>query len=142
MEYKEYNQALEEFKKYQTDEFYDFLREKFPNSLQKCWDFSIGAGWYPILYNFCVFLEKIKESGNEVDIAQVKEKFGGLRIYVNNVKVSDDDVDRIYEYINQLEKLADKVCEKCGSTEEISKDSSKHFWIKSYCKKCHEERKY
>jgi hypothetical protein len=50
--------------------------------------FLHGEGWFDILWRLCGDLESLveefeQESGCQFEILQVKEKFGGLRIYVS-----------------------------------------------------------
>jgi hypothetical protein len=103
-------------------------------------DLWIGKGWYPIVYNFCVRLQQARDAGHQISISQVKEKFATLRIYISPTQISDDELDKIYAYLSDCETQAAKTCENCGSTEEVTQDSGRSFWIKNYCKKCHEER--
>ena len=58
-------------------------------------------------------------------IVQIKEKFGGLRFYVDNAS------DRIYNFIDFAETLSNTTCEICGSPG----GHSGGFWIKTLCKK-------
>lgn len=44
-----------------------------------CWGFSCGDGWYKILAELFTELDQI--APNKITLDQVKEKFGGLRIY-------------------------------------------------------------
>ena len=50
--------------------------------------FPHGDGWFDILWRLCGDLEPLveqfeQESGCQIEILQVKEKFGGLRVYVS-----------------------------------------------------------
>jgi NADH pyrophosphatase NudC (nudix superfamily) len=58
--------------------------------------------------------------------AQVKEKFGGLRFYVDNA----DDYTR--GVIAMAESMSYKTCEVCGSP---GKQTGKG-WIKTVCESC------
>jgi len=63
----------------------------------------------------------------------VKEKFGGLRFYVNGASSEQ------YAQISFAESLSLKICERCGSTKGISQTKG---WITTLCKDCmtdHEE---
>lgn len=63
----------------------------------------------------------------QVQFVQVKEKFGSLRVYTNNV-----ENDNIYAYISFAETLSEKTCEVCGK---YGKPSS-GGWIKVTCDDC------
>lgn len=53
-----------------------------------CWGYP-GSGWYDLINKLCFDIEKIMEKNNVIVTAvQVKEKFGGLRFYVD---ISDSD---------------------------------------------------
>lgn len=62
-------------------------------------------GWSDLLYKLCQDLQSIGFNGH---IAQIKEKFGTLRFYV------DDASEKIYELIEQAENLSAHTCEICG----------------------------
>lgn len=59
------------------------------------WGFNCGDGWYEIIYPLCERLEPLvaalDDGGEAFQVFQVKEKFGGLRFYV------EASSDEIYE---------------------------------------------
>ena len=58
---------------------------------------------------------------------QIKEKFGGLRVYPNGGN------SEIWKLISKAEKESYKICETCGSKENVSQTSG---WISTICQKC------
>ena len=66
---------------------------------------SVGAGWAPLVNRVFDKLETIK--GN-VKIIQVKEQYGGLRIYTD---YSNEELD---EVIYDAEHESLEICEQCG----------------------------
>jgi len=66
---------------------------------------EIGDGWYDIFADLCEKLSKIEG----VVLAQVKEKFGQLRVYTYN---GTDETERLCEAA--LEQST-HVCERCGA---------------------------
>lgn len=66
---------------------------------------SVGAGWAPLVNRVFDKLETIK--GN-VKIIQVKEKYGGLRIYTD---YSNEELD---EVIYDAEHESLEICDQCG----------------------------
>jgi hypothetical protein len=53
------------------------------------WGFAHDDGWFEILWRLCADLEPLvaqleQEIGCQFEVLQVKEKFGGLRFYVNH----------------------------------------------------------
>lgn len=72
--------------------------------------FEVGKGWLPLLEDMFEKLDKLqKEQNLDIRVVQVKEKFGGLRVYVDG---ANKDVNNI---INEAVNKASKTCEKCGN---------------------------
>ncbi len=79
---------------------------------------SVGPGWADIVragFQAC-------EDSNAT-VAQVKEKFGGLRIYF------DGGDEHLWDLMGALEKKSYKTCEECG---ERGKPRS-GGWVKTLC---------
>jgi hypothetical protein len=66
----------------------------------------------------------------QVVASQVKEKFGGLCFYTNGSS------DRQNAVISFVESLSYKVCERCGSMQNIGHTKG---WIKTLCNDCGKE---
>lgn len=99
-------------------------KEKYPNNFTEYLiSFDCGIGWQILLDEL---FEYIKDDHN-VKIAQVKEKFGLLRIYVDGAN------EKVYKKISELEHLSSKICEYCGATEDVTTTGS---WRKTLCKNC------
>lgn len=95
--------------------------------------FQVGEGWYPILK--CLIEELIQEGWNK-EIFQCKEKFGGLRFYINeNIIGGDMNLNRI---IGKYEELSYNFCEVCGEEGRMRKDLS---WVETLCDHHYQERK-
>ncbi len=67
-----------------------------------------------------------------IDIIQIKEKFGGLRIYFNG---GDDNINGMIEMAIEI---ANNTCEICGSTENVGMTQG---WYVTCCKSCFELKK-
>jgi len=67
-----------------------------------------------------------------VEITQIKEKFGGLRFYYNG----GDDV--IHGMVSLAENLSYEICELCGSTKNIMQTEG---WITTLCEDCRSIKK-
>ena len=66
----------------------------------------------------------MEENQKTVPIAtQIKEKFGGLRFYVQSA------TDEQYNYISFAESLSYRTCEECGAVGKLYTDG----WYKSLC---------
>jgi hypothetical protein len=129
------------------------LCEKYPKifkmrnaSMQEtcmCWGFEHGDGWFDIIDAACKniqqhidwkrktepFASMTDEEFDEIHqpvAVQVKEKFGGLRFYVDNC---DDYASGV---INLAESLSLRTCEQCGNKGMIRKGG----WIKTLCDGC------
>jgi hypothetical protein len=115
-------------KKYRFDRVPEDLQDFFKD----CWGFSIGEGWEPIVFELS---RKIKEldKNKKVKVLQVKEKFGGLRYYM------DFYSDEMNKLISAAEKECYDTCEHCGTKEDVTTESINN-WVKTLCKKCNEER--
>lgn len=85
--------------------------------------FECGDGWFEILDNL---MDKIKEvdTDRSVSVHQVKEKFGGLRFYIEG---GNDEVDKL---ISEAEEKSFKTCEVCGKPGKPNKKG----WIRTACK--------
>ncbi len=66
-------------------------------------------------------------------IDQVKEKFGGLRLYVEH------DTPYIAGVVAFAEEMSYKICEHCGTTVGVTQNQK--GWIKSLCATCHTNRR-
>ena len=63
-------------------------------------------------------------------IVQIKEKFGGLRVYTNGT------TEIHYAYIDFATTMASRTCEVCG----VPGESRNTGWVKTLCNKHHKER--
>jgi len=82
---------------------------------------------YPLYRAFDRTLPKEIRKCNQVEATTVKEKFGGLRFYVNGG-------DRATEaYIHFAEFLSNSVCEDCGATIGVTQTSG---WVYTRCPSC------
>ena len=136
------------------------LYEKYPeifrqkdlpmNQTAMCWGISTGKGWFVIIdelcseiqnhiYNKNLDIKYKKERGElppdapnfpQVEATQVKEKFGGLRFYVNH---SDEYIDGL---ISMAESMSLRTCEHCGNP---GKENEDGYWISTLCIPCREE---
>jgi hypothetical protein len=82
--------------------------------------FCVGNGWFGLIKSL---INDLTELGWNKETTQVKEKFGGLRFYINAGS------DEIHQRILQAEKESYKVCEKCGEPGELRKDIGWYFTL-------------
>lgn len=86
---------------------------------------ACGDGWEPLIRRVCENLSP------NASFAQVKEKFGCLRIYLDNSTRADEDL------CWEIEKESSKTCEECGKPGKQISGS----WIKTLCPECSERRR-
>lgn len=94
-----------------------------------CWGCDCGDGWYDILEELC---EKVKDVP-DLQFAQVKEKFGGLRVYPEPGNVAASDMKRVYADIVEATKESYATCEYCGDPGELD---TKRAWHRTLCPTC------
>ena len=94
--------------------------------LMDCGFMEVNKGWYGLIKS-CI--EEMIEAGWDKQVCQIKEKFGGLRFYVNSAPKEVHDI--IYKY----ESISMKTCEVCGNLGEIQGNPR---WLTCLC----EEHKY
>jgi hypothetical protein len=75
--------------------------------------FECDSGWYPLIKDL---IEDLVELGWDREVCQVKEKFGGLRFYINAAS------DEMYDRISQAEKESYETCEVTGKPGQLRTD--------------------
>lgn len=80
--------------------------------------FEVSDGWFEIVSELArkveqVLLEMPEEQRRAIRCSQVKEKFGGLRVYVDGPAG-----DVIHSLIRAAEDLSWRTCESCGAAGE------------------------
>lgn len=113
-----------------TQEFEDYLvsigglvnghysnRKPIINNICEC-----NEGWLQMIHDL---IEEAIKAGWNKEICQIKEKFGGLRFYINSAS------DEVHDIISKYEKLSYKTCEICGSTDDV--ETGGKGWIQSLC---------
>jgi hypothetical protein len=83
--------------------------------------FGIGEGWLPILKDM---IDELIEKGWDKQIRQIKEKFGGLRVYIS------DTNNELQDIINKYEIKSHEFCEECGEAGETIKI---YGWLYTLC---------
>ena len=88
------------------------------------WLDEIGPGWRPIV---AWAINEIEGLGGT--ITQVKEKFGGLRIYY----FSESNSDQIDKIVRKAEGICSICCEECGRPGKLISDGG---CMKTVCEEC------
>lgn len=81
---------------------------------------SVGEGWASLVNE--VFDRK-ESYGKPITISQVKEKYGGLRIYTNEF---DDEFD---QFLYDVEMRSFSICEDCGKAGQLRGGG----WYRTLC---------
>lgn len=89
-----------------------------------CYFMEHSSGWYEMEKQL---IEDLIKLGWNKEVCQIKEKFGGLRFYIN------EGSKEIHDRITQAESESYKICEICGSREHIGTTSG---WITTMCEPC------
>ena len=91
-------------------------------------------GWLQMIHDL---IAELLAAGWNKQICQIKEKFGGLRFYINSGS------EEIWDIISKYEGKSYETCEVCGEQGEIRKDCGwkGSRWYKTMCDKHYEELK-
>jgi len=74
--------------------------------IKKCW--GCGKGWYQLIEDFLTKISVLCEN-DYVHIIDIKEKFGGLRIYCQG------GTPEVFDLIQRTENKSYEICEVCGN---------------------------
>lgn len=119
------------------EEFPYLYKDMYGPKDKTCMHYGItcGDGWFDIIYNLSSKLESMIISyinsekftkENLPRAAQVKEKFGLLRMYLEN------GTDEMYKLIHIAEEDTGKICEECGKPGKLRSG----YWIRTLCDNC------
>lgn len=105
------------------------IEQDFP--FVKC-GLECGKGWNQLIYDLCA---ELKQIGFNSDVLQIKEKFGGLRYYIDLYPTELEE--KINTIINEYEKKSFTTCESCGSDK--GKLLNQNYWYRVRCPECNEK---
>jgi hypothetical protein len=103
---------------------------KFKNNLMS-FGFMCGEGWFPLIYELLDKIQAIVDKTPElsdIEVTEIKEKYGGLRFYINY------GTDEIFDIIDEYEKKSYTICERCGKPGKLTKNN--YRWYKTLCNNC------
>lgn len=125
-------------------------RLKSPRESPMGFGVECNLGWYDIISSICWMISQHERNidGNRkylekndpekltslpeyfpVKFDQIKEKYGGLRVYYSGGN------DYIRGIVSMAEEYSYKVCEKCGNAGKVNKGG----WITTLCDSCRNE---
>ncbi len=85
---------------------------------------DVEQGWYQVVYD-C--LSEIRQITSKFSVGCIKEKFGGLRLYIAGL--DDSDWDKVSSVISKYESKSLAVCEQCGRPGVLRANN----WLKTLC---------
>jgi len=83
-----------------------------------------GNGWLGLIKDL---IESCIDKGWDKQICQIKEKFGGLRFYINSAP------REVHDLISEAENKSYTICEECGNDGSLRNDKR---WWKTLCDSC------
>ena len=119
-------------------------KEKDIRSSCMAWGCEHGDGWFDILSTLCWMIKQHEDNKkwqteyqqkqdpdyvsdyNPVKFDQIKEKFGGLRIYFSG---GDEYIEGL---VSMAESFSYKICEVCGERGKPNEGG----WISTLCESC------
>lgn len=91
-------------------------------------------GWSKLLnpiFKYITDYNEGKEEQDKIKLLQVKEKFGGLRVYTSF------GTKELHDMIDDAEEKSYSICELCGSEENVGMRESE--WMTTCCLDCMKE---
>jgi hypothetical protein len=122
------------------------IREQYPAIYGKTCSISVNSGWYPLVEKGFSITQKYRNMGIELEVIQVKEKFGGLRFYTsavyNETEGNPNLMEKFYGEIRELEAEAAKTCEVCGVNGPDCGVENRDIngWFTTICEKCQKSK--
>jgi hypothetical protein len=81
-------------------------------------EFECGPGWIPLIETALTIIDrhldrkhKTNPYAGHITLDQVKEKFGGLRIYFTDHSHYSEYIDGVFDL---TEAMSEHICEECG----------------------------
>ena len=106
------------------------------------WFAGIPRGWGDVIHEYLTQLDALVQRNHwSIHIAQVKEKFGTLRFYVDILdeegfachEDSPGDVRQFFKLVREMESATAEVCFDCGTHENVECYGG---WIHYACPAC------
>lgn len=108
------------------------------------WPIAFGIecddGWYDLIMELTLKIGAM-DKARKVEVHQIKEKFGGLRYYINGGPIMLDfmgggsyqvgEIDDVRKLINRYQDKSFDICETCGAPGKICTTGN---WLKTVCR--------
>jgi hypothetical protein len=99
---------------------------------------SVGPGWASLIHFLFDLIERRQQQQDTsrrplpIRVAQVKEKFGGLRFYYDRLENTDEETEEV-EMLTRAVRLAEHLsfylCEQCGALGRPRRGG----WVRTLC---------
>ncbi|MDE7253819.1 MAG: hypothetical protein K2O32_12870 [Acetatifactor sp.] len=117
------------------------LSEDGIDNLYNAFGIETGDGWYQLLYDMCREIAIVFETAEKpvtIEMVQIKEKYGTLRVYYN-LEGENDVARKISDITQKYEDLSETVCEECGREGTLRTDLP---WIQTLCDTCYGRKQF
>lgn len=96
---------------------------------------SVESGWWPIVDQLLGELKAISPEG--FLIAQVKQKFGPLRMYVDPLEAAtEEQVQSMNRAVRRAEEQSRQICELCGEAGSLMAHGERWKYYVVRCQPC------
>jgi hypothetical protein len=130
---KEYKEEIKEFEEDLVNKYKFYQPIHFPFA-------EYPIGWCEIVQEALMKLSHYSSKIESLKVIQIKEKFGGLRVYRSHftADMPEELLEEIDEVIMEAERQADSTCVACGFDARWMSKSKDESWIYgpmcTYCK--------
>jgi len=115
----------------------DEIIKKYPNLYPENFYFECLGGWNDMLDKLSGELDVlVSRLDIQLEVRQVKEKFGTLRYYVA-LDGDETHISIVRHLITYYESKSATICEECGSTSGKNRDVN--GWYMCRCEECFEK---
>ena len=101
---------------------YDEIMKKYPKLFSNLSYVECADGWADLIdqvsHRIHIINNSYESEKDGVFAAQIKEKFGGLRYYIDTEGVAKHDHEQIKAFISEAEKISYSICTGCGKTKD------------------------
>lgn len=108
--------------------------EKYPKTFKRLRYVECSEGWKELIDEVSSKIETINNKyspSSYIRAAQIKQKFGGLRYYVDIEDIDEQDVKYVYDVIAEAESKSFTICEVCGQHASTAKD--RRYYVETLC---------
>lgn len=112
------------------------MDKKYNRVLSKTFFAEIPAGWEVLVKDFIeeIYCASKEYKKNAIKISDIKEKFGGMRIYVD-YSLPDEQILEMEKIVSKYEHLSLKTCTICAG-EEKQMHTRRGYWDSVLCLDC------